>query len=380
MKPRRAFTLVEMLVSLATVAVIAGAIMSTMVVAARALPAAGDRTDRATSARQAIAQLTSEVSLASEVSHLSDTSIEFTHPDVDGDKSPDVIRYEWGGKAGDGLVRTINAVPETLLEGLADFHLTATTRAARVEGAGTPELGAEQLLAQYDDDHTNELSLGLLDSQAQYVRPVLPAGATHFAITRVEIRVRRGGNIATVLNAAIHADSGGPALVALQSSTLTASGAKGTSGLFPATFAVPVELASGTGVWIVVSSTLGTADVLCAKSPVANGLQKAASGAKVLVTLTWTQRPEVSLRYKLYGKVRRPTDLQVTRVDALRVSLTIDDSAEAHTGGAVLHAAPVLTPAPTKNLVPIEVDSEIPITLKLSAAPVSTAGPRGGAL
>jgi len=380
MKPRRAFTLVEMLVSLATVAVISGAIMSTMVVAARALPAAGDRTDRATSARHAIAQLTSEVSLASEVSHLSDTAIEFTHPDVDGDRMPDVIRYEWGGKAGDGLVRTINAVPETLLEGLADFHLSATTRAARVEGAGTPELGTEQLLAQYDDDHTSELSLGLLDAQAQYVRPVLPAGATHFAVTKVEIRVRRGGNTATVLNAAIHADSGGPALVALQSSTLTASGVKGTNGLFPATFAVPVELASGTGVWIVVSSTLGTTDVLCAKSPVANGLQKAASGAKVLAALTWTQRPEVSLRYKLYGKVRRPTDLQVTRVDALRVSLTIDDSAEAHTGGAVLHAAPVLTPAPTQNLVPVEVDSEIPISLELSAAPVTTPGPRGGAL
>lgn len=379
MKPRRAFTLVEMLVSLATVAVIAGAIMSTMVVAARALPAAGDRTDRATSARRAIAQLTSEVSLASEVSHLTDTSIEFTHPDVDGDNSPDVIRYEWGGDAGDGLVRTINGVPATLLDGLADLKLTATTRAARVEGAGTPELGSEQLLAQYDDDHTSELSLGLLDAQAQYVRPLLPAGATHFAVTKVEIRVRRGGNTATVLNAAIHADSGGPALLALQSSTLTASGAKGTNGLFPATFAVPVELTSGTGVWIVVSSTLGTTDVLCAKSPVANGLQKAASGAKVLAALTWTQRPEVSLRYKLYGRVRRPTDLQVTRVDALRVSLTIDESAEAHTGGAVLHAAPVLTPAPTQNLVPIEVDIEIPITLELSAAPGPPEGPQGGA-
>ncbi|MCE7973213.1 MAG: prepilin-type N-terminal cleavage/methylation domain-containing protein [Leptolyngbya sp. PLA1] len=371
---RRAFTLVEMLVSLATVAVIAGAIMSTMVVAARSLPAAGDRTDRATSARRALAQLTAEVALASEVASLSASSIEFTHPDVDGDKSPDLIRYEWGGKAGDGLVRTQNGVPTTLLDGLADFSLVATTRDARIEGAGSSELGAEQLLASFDDDHTSELPLGLTDAQAQYVRPLLPSNATHFAVTRVEVRARRGGSTAAVLNAAIHADSNGPALLALQSSTLTASGAKGTSGLFPATFPVPVELPAGTGVWIVISSTLGTSDALCAKSPVANGLQKAASGTKVLATLTWTQRPEGSLRYKLYGMVRRPTDLQVTRVDAIRVALAIDQSSETHSGGTVLHAAPRLMSVPPLDLLPVKVDDAIPIDLKVSAE----SGPPGG--
>ncbi|GEM_PF-3332037 len=376
---RRAFTLVEMLVSLATVAVIAGAIMSTMVVAARALPTAGDRTDRATSARQALAQLTAEVALASQVASLSATSIQFTHPDVNGDKSPDVIRYEWGGKAGDGLVRTLNGVPSTLLDSLADFSFLATTRDARIEGAGTSELGTEQLLAKFDDDHTDRLALGALDAQAQYVRPVLPTNATHFAVTKVEVRVRRGGNTATVLNAAIHADSNGPALLALQSSTLTASGAKDSIGMFPATFTVPVEVAAGNGVWIVVSSTLGTQDELCAKTPVANGREQAASGTKVLAAFTWTQRPEVSLRYKLYGKVRRPTDLRVTRVDAIRVSLTIDGSAEAHSGGTVLHASPRLMSAPTTNLTPLEVGDLILTMVDLATQGSLHAGPIGGA-
>lgn len=376
---RRAFTLVEMLVSLATVAVIAGAIMSTMVVAARALPAAGDRTDRATSARHAIAHLTAEVALASEVASLSATSIEFTHPDVDGDKSPDVIRYEWGGKAGGGLVRTQNGVPSTLLDGLADFSLVATTRNAPIEAAGSPELGAEQLLAKFDDDHTGELSLGPSESQAQYVIPVLPADATHFAVTRVEMRVRRDGNSPTVLNAAIHADSNGPAVLPLQASTLTASGAKGSNGLFPATFAVPVEIAAGSGVWIVVGSTVGASDVLCANSPVANGREKAASGAKVNSNIIWTQRSEASLRYVLYGKVRRPTDLQVTRVDAVRVSLTIDGSAEAHSGGAVFHASPRLMSAPAKNIIAAEVEDPLSRAIMVSSGDARHAEPTGGA-
>jgi type II secretory pathway pseudopilin PulG len=377
--PRRAFTLVEMLVSLATVTVIAGAIMSTMVIAARALPAAGDRTDRATSARRAIAQLTAEVALASEVASLSATSIEFTHPDVDGDKSPDVIRYEWGGKAVDGLVRTLNGVPSTLLDRIADFSLVATTRDARIEGAGTPELGDEQLLAQFDDCGTTKLFLGSKEAQAQYVRPVLPGDATNFAVTKVELRVYRGDDTATVLNAAIHADSNGPASLPLQASTLRASGDKDTDGMFPATFAVPVELTAGTGVWIVVYSTLGTADSLYKKAPVANGREMAASGTWVSAAFAWTQRPEASLRYKLYGRVRRPTDLQVTRVDAVRVSLTIDGSAETHSGGAVLHVAPRLMSAPTTDLIAVDGVDPLLRATELSSAAAEHADPAGGA-
>src|SRR6476659_7316558 len=95
----RAFTLIEMLISLAIMTVIAAALGSTIVLASRALDQQAGPGASTVAARRATALLLGEAAGATAFSDRTATAVTFTVPDRDGDGTPETIRYAWSGVA-----------------------------------------------------------------------------------------------------------------------------------------------------------------------------------------------------------------------------------------------------------------------------------------
>ena len=105
----RAFTLIEMVSSLAVASIIVLGLASAMRIGAMALPGAGGQSTAAElDTVRALDQIESELLTAHAVYEASGTALEFLAADVTGDGLPDLVRYEWSGVDLAPLVRTVN--------------------------------------------------------------------------------------------------------------------------------------------------------------------------------------------------------------------------------------------------------------------------------
>jgi len=197
--PARAFTLIEMLLSLAVLAIIAGAMGSTILLASKALnPDAGGGA-ATVAGRRAADRVLAEVGAAVAFSERSDNAVTFTVPDRDGDGAAETIRYAWSGVAGDPLTREYNGGgPEVVAENVQQFDLGYLVRT--VEPPPPKEVeGPEQVLIAHDDAPSGSIrEQAIQDKNAcgAYFRPELPANALRWKVTRVEVYVRRASLLA----------------------------------------------------------------------------------------------------------------------------------------------------------------------------------------
>src|SRR5580765_8068353 len=118
------FTLIEVLLSAAIIAVIMLGLQSAMVLAARAAPSRTTSNAAALRSGRALDQLTSDLSYATSITTMTATTIEFTVPDRNGDSQPETIRYSWTGVSGDPLLRTVNNhTPAAIAPSVNEFQL-----------------------------------------------------------------------------------------------------------------------------------------------------------------------------------------------------------------------------------------------------------------
>jgi prepilin-type N-terminal cleavage/methylation domain-containing protein len=108
-RSRRAFTLIEVVVSIAIVSIVLTAIGSLMVVSARALPNPNDPTTAMVGAGTAACQFADDARQAMRVTEAGAMGFTFTVPDRDSDTMDESVRYAWSGTSGDPLVRTVNS-------------------------------------------------------------------------------------------------------------------------------------------------------------------------------------------------------------------------------------------------------------------------------
>jgi len=196
--PRRGFTLIEAVISLAILSIIVVALGSAMLIASRAVPDADSPTQRILDAGQALECVASELCYALSVAQPTENSLEFTVPDRTGDGAPETVRYAWSGAAGDPITRTYNGGdPVAFLDNVhwSDIALDLTPVGAG-GGAGNNE-GAEQLLIAHDDSGGSHVWRVVEPFKwgGQYLRPQLPTGAVGWRITRVRFRAQRAGII-----------------------------------------------------------------------------------------------------------------------------------------------------------------------------------------
>jgi prepilin-type N-terminal cleavage/methylation domain-containing protein len=119
-----AFTLIEMLVSIAVMAVLVTGIASAIVLATRTAEGAAQPGDLADAAG-VVDQITAELAVALSFSERTATAVTFTVPDRDGDEAPETIRYAWSGVAGDPLTRAYKGgEAQAIAQDVQQFNLT----------------------------------------------------------------------------------------------------------------------------------------------------------------------------------------------------------------------------------------------------------------
>src|SRR6185503_17714901 len=107
--PRRpAYSLIELVLAMAVVALLLVGAQSAVMLASRALPDANSSEARRLAAAQAIDIIAADLADAVSVSRAAAREIEFTVPDRDGDGQPETIGYSWGGNPGGSLKRIYN--------------------------------------------------------------------------------------------------------------------------------------------------------------------------------------------------------------------------------------------------------------------------------
>lgn len=121
---RRAFTLVEVMVSMVVVSIIMGAIASVMRLATTQLDATSSGMSNVSKATSLLQQITAEVALAKTVTERTATAITFTVPDRNADGQDETIRYSWTGTAGNPLTRTYNGTSATIADNVYYFNAT----------------------------------------------------------------------------------------------------------------------------------------------------------------------------------------------------------------------------------------------------------------
>ncbi|MFT3785694.1 MAG: hypothetical protein QM770_05945 [Tepidisphaeraceae bacterium] len=311
MKPARsfansAFTLVELVLSMAVIALIVGTCMSVigLTTRVRSIDAAGDSTSRTTNLRQAVDQIALELKSATGITASDSSSIAFQVPDRDGDGLPDSVTYS---VIGNSLYRGFgSATPSPILGNVGTLTFRTTSKTATL-----PELSesTEQLLMSYTASPNTWTDLSTSNWRCQYFSPGLPPEAVSWKVTRVQLLVRRkslfsAGTVTVELHAA---DSAYKSIGAtMGTATVSATSIPLSNTWTDFTLATPVgELSPGTGFTMVVKSSAGMSNVTLNRvastgTLLANAYESATSNAGS----TWTAPTAAAcLNFRVYGTV-----------------------------------------------------------------------------
>ncbi|MCP3904434.1 MAG: prepilin-type N-terminal cleavage/methylation domain-containing protein [Planctomycetes bacterium] len=215
----RAFTLIELIISMAITSVLLIGMASALMIATRSVDDGTTLAARTAAGAPALDEITAELRLALNVTELTSRSIEFTVPDRSNpaDGTPETIRYSWSGTAGDPLFRRYNGSSAIVVA--ADVHhfdVTSVTRNVAGVTLATPtpdpaswghdfitcpdERITDEILLVF---HADALGGSLLEEYAgkhsgyrliaQTFRPTLPANARSWIVTRAYLRMRTAG-------------------------------------------------------------------------------------------------------------------------------------------------------------------------------------------
>lgn len=144
MRPARpiphAMTLVEMVVSIAIIAVLSGAMGSAVLLTSRAMDLAGSttrRTHEQQDAALALARIERDLSLANSITQATATSIGFTVPDRGhGTAGPETFVYQWSGVPGAPLTLSYNGgAASPVLDNVRAFSVAVSTASGPLKGA-----------------------------------------------------------------------------------------------------------------------------------------------------------------------------------------------------------------------------------------------------
>jgi hypothetical protein len=126
---RRGYTLIELVMSLGTGAVLMGGLASTLYMSTRGLTPDVTATSDSSRSSLAIAQLASDLRQAIRFTERTTRAVTFTVPDRTGDGVADVLRYSWSGTSGQPLDYQFNGgTVATLLSDVKQFNLSALSR------------------------------------------------------------------------------------------------------------------------------------------------------------------------------------------------------------------------------------------------------------
>jgi prepilin-type N-terminal cleavage/methylation domain-containing protein len=198
-RSRAAYTLVEMVISMAILAILMVALASAVTIAGRAADAAKGPASRATTASETIGQIAGELRTALTFTERNAHAITFTVPDRNNDGAPETIRYAWSGIPGDPLTRTYNgSAPSTFADNVQTLDFSYLFRSVGPAPPPPTTETPEMLLASNDDfagaGTMTDFGLSSTSWAYQYFKPALPANSLSWKVTRVLVMLRRDTN------------------------------------------------------------------------------------------------------------------------------------------------------------------------------------------
>ena len=139
-RPRRqAFTLIELVVSAGSAAVLMAGMASALYISGKSLTPDASASADNNRAGWVLSQITDDVRHALRFTERTATAITFETPDRNGDATPETIRYSWAGTAGDPLLYQVNGGAETtLIANVQRFSLRSLTRTIPATSLGPP--------------------------------------------------------------------------------------------------------------------------------------------------------------------------------------------------------------------------------------------------
>jgi len=186
----RAYTLIELSVSVAIVGVLLVATGSAILLAGRAVPARTSPASRCVAATEALDRLAADLAYAITVTEVGPTAVAFTVPDRTGDGAGEVVRWAWNGQAGAALTRSVNgSAPAEILADVRDFALVYDRRREQLPDTFTES--SETLLFQQDSASGGvDVSVTSLEWIGQSLRLTFAPDVAWWAVTRVVLKAR----------------------------------------------------------------------------------------------------------------------------------------------------------------------------------------------
>jgi len=191
---RAGFTLAEVIVSTASMAVLMVGIASAVLLASQALDDGGNPATHVHAATTAVDQIVRDAASALSISEQSATVLAFAVPDRDDDEEDELIRYAWSETPGDPLMRQYNdGNSVAILDDVQEFQLGYDLATEGGDG-GDPVEGETELLIGFDAyQDLFDFQVGEQQWVGQYFEPVLPEGAVSWRVMRVGFRARIDG-------------------------------------------------------------------------------------------------------------------------------------------------------------------------------------------
>ncbi len=343
---RTAFTLLELVVSLATAALLFVGLGSTILIARLVATTPHGPGNTVITAR-GLQELRDELQFATRVLERSPQSVRFVVPDLTGDGIEDAVRYAWSGTPGDPLLRTLNGqAPRIVAEDVQAFSLDYDLETVTERFVPTRETD-EVLLDSHDlPVSSSDESVDLDHWVGQYFHPsrfrdtILPTNARHWSITRVELLAYSPTvPVGTVTSRTYLASIDEKPVGNWQSPISFMSVAVPANPAWKS-FAVPITgLAPYEGACLVFAGdTAGSSQMLLRSDGGSSGLILSTSQGA-----TWSH-PTGSLLYRLYGRyvvAENPVTLTRHFLQRLRVTYRVGKHVEANLRSEVL-----LRPAP----------------------------------
>jgi type II secretory pathway pseudopilin PulG len=326
MKPapsaRRAFTLVELVVSASLAAILLVGLQSAVLIASKAIPSSNRESDLAAQSA-ALDRAALDLSYAKVVTAAVSNTLTFTVADRNGDGSDDTISYSWSGVAGAPLVRTLNgSASEVVLSDVRSFSLTTQTET--VTGQTTYTDGSETLLAIYNSTtNSSQMSIDNSTWVAQSTPVTLPAGAVDFRTTRLQLYLEKdGGNTGVTAVEVRSCRNRAPTTNILASSSVTEGDLSGGAGWFsiPMSSARYIDGDEQIGLVVRPRANPPTCRVTYRSggAPASAGAWYASSNAGG----SWTTTAGRAMLYELWGVCRTAeTSASTTRATFIHISV-----------------------------------------------------------
>lgn len=347
-----AFTLVELVVSVAITAILFTGLTSIMVLATRALPDENRPTDQLAALSRVADQIVAELEYAQSITERSVRTLAFTVADRNGDGAQERIRYAWSGTPGDPLTREYNgAEAVSVVEHVNAFDLSYELRSASEAYTGLPIEGSVVPINWYTGaGNRKDYSVNSNNWIGQYFQPSgvpFPAGSAWWRLTRVAFLAKKDGNNEGQVKMQIRTPNADmtPSATILEEKILYESGL--TDSLATQYFDVDAVTGMGPSDGLCFVLAWGSGGATISKVQFDDG-----AGAGRLVSsnagASWSYNSGKALIYAAYGRVCTPGPLQyATRDYVTGVHLTLqgDSDTATHTSTAarLLNAPEVLS-------------------------------------